>query len=126
VKTFWQWAAVFLAATIIDLLIRFGMPFRMPRVLAAEAILFPAAALAFLILLRRGPTQAGFRRKLQILLIGAFFLAGLRSGLWATGVPVGIVNLLVLAAAVLAWVAYRLRRRAAAGSSAPRRNPPHS
>ncbi|MGD2120922.1 MAG: hypothetical protein PVJ76_04220 [Gemmatimonadota bacterium] len=121
-KTFLKWAVVFAVATFVDLLARFAIPFQMTRVLAVEAVLFPAAAAAFLVLMRKGPSQTGFRRKLQIILIGGFFLAGLRSGLWAAGIPVGTVNLLVLAAAVLTWVAYRVRK----GMAANQAKPPHS
>jgi hypothetical protein len=37
-------------------------------------------------------------------------VAGLRSGLWASGIPVGMVNLLVMIAAVVAWLGSRVRR----------------
>ena len=110
-RTFWKWMVVFGAATAVDLFARFGLSFQMTRVLLVEAILFPVSALLFLKLMRAGPEQTGFRRKLQIGIVAAFILAGLRSGLWAAGLPIGIVNLSVLAAALFAWLAYRWRRQ---------------
>lgn len=118
-KTFWCWGAIVGGATLLDLLVRFGLPFDMTRVLVAEAVLFPATAFAFLLLMRRSPGREGLPRMFQIFLIGGFALAGLRSGLWAAGLPVGIANLLVLAAAILAWSGFRLRRRSKGRGSEP-------
>ena len=120
-KTFWKWMGVLGAATAVDLFVRFGMPFQMTRVLWVEAVLFPAAALAFLVLYRKTPGKPGFRRKLQIVTIAGFFLAGLRSGLWASGLPIGTVNMAVLAATFLVWAGFRIRRR-----HLVRRNAAHS
>ena len=120
-KTFWTWMVVFGAATAVDLLFRFGMPFQMTRILRVEAVLFPGAALAFLILYRKKPGKQGFGRKLQIVTIAGFFLAGLRSGLWASGLPIGTVNIVVVAVTFLVWSGFRIRRRHLA-----RRNAPHS
>jgi hypothetical protein len=116
-RPLWRWLAVFGAATVIDLIARFGVSFQLNRVLWVEAVLFPAAGFAFLLLMRRGPDQVGFRRKLQVFTIAAFFLAGLRSGLWAAGMPIGSVNLTVLAAAILVWSGFRIRRRYGAGAN---------
>ena len=109
--TFWKWMAVFGAATAVDLVVRFGMPFQLTRILWAEAVLFPVAALAFLFLYREKPGETGFRRRFQIVMIVAFLLAGLRSGLWAFGLPIGTVNIAVLVATFLVWAGFRIRRR---------------
>lgn len=109
-RTFFRWLLVFVAATAVDLFVRFGLPFRMDRVLWTEAVLFPATGLVFLVLFSRGAPPAGFKRAIQIFIIASFFLAGFRSGLWAVGLPVGTVNLLVLTGALVAWLAFRVFR----------------
>jgi hypothetical protein len=102
---------VVLLAAAIDMLARFRGAFDMGRVLRVEAVLFPMTGLVLLFLLWRRPPLPGFRRRLQIVLAAGFLLAGLRSGLWAWGMPVGRVNLVVLGAAAVAWVVYRVRVR---------------
>jgi hypothetical protein len=113
-RTLMKWLGVFAGATAIDLFVRFGLPFQMTTVLVAEAILFPVTGFVFLWLLRRSPGKVGFPRRLQLLTIAAFFLAGLRAGLWASGVPIGMANIAVLMVAVLAWLSFRRARRAGA------------
>ncbi len=110
-KPIWKWITLLGIATALDLFFRFGMPFRLTRVLWAEAVIFPAAALAFLLFYRAQPGKTAFRRKVQVVMIAAFFLAGLRSGLWAFGLPIGTVNIVVLVATFLVWAGFRVRRR---------------
>ena len=114
-----QWLSVVLAATAIDLLARFGGSFSFHGVLWVEAFLFPATGVGLLFLLRKAPRLSGFKRTFQVVLIVSFFLAGLRSGLWASGLPVGTANLLVLAGAILTWIGSRVSRRRLEGKGEP-------
>lgn len=96
---------------------RFAMPFDLERVLRVEALLFPSTGLMLLWLMRRQPTTAGHRRNLQWVLVAAFALAGLRSALWALGIPVMVANATVLATALVGLGAvWRRRRTVRAGS----------
>lgn len=109
-----RWLGVILAATVLDLLLRFGVSPRFRGVLWGEAVLFGLTSLGLLLLHRSRPTPSGGRRVLQVILIWAFLLAGVRSGAWAAGVPVTVANLSVLGLAILAGVAHRIagkRRR---------------
>lgn len=109
-RTALKWSSVILAATAVDLLARFGGPFNLTRILWIEALLFPAVGIGLIALLKKNPRLSGFKRRVQVLIIASFFLAGLRSGLWASGVPVGRANMVVLFAAVLAWIGFRINR----------------
>lgn len=109
-RTTLKWSGVILAATVADLLARFVGSFDLTRILWAEALIFPAAGMALIAILKRSPRLSGFKRSLQVLIIASFFLAGLRSGLWASGVPVDKANMGVLLVAVLVWLWFRIRR----------------
>ena len=105
------WAVVSLATLAIDLAVRFGLQPDFRVVLWIEGCVFLLAGLVLLRLSRQAPAQPGWRRGLQILLIGGFALGGLRSLLWAAGNPVYRANLKILIIAVLAWAYWRRRRR---------------
>lgn len=108
-KTFLQWMVVLAVTAALDLAVRFLLPFRMSRVLAFEAVLFP---LAGWFLLRMMSRQAAPRRSLrlvQAILAVSLLLAGLRSFLWALGVPIQMANVAVLASAGLVWMGFRRR-----------------
>lgn len=109
-RTVLKWSGVILAASVVDLLARFGGTFNLTRILWTEALLFPAVGVSLLYLLRGSPPLSGFKRGSQVVIIVSFFLAGLRSGLWAFGMPVGKANIVVLVAAVLVWVGFRIGR----------------
>jgi len=102
--------AVLFATLLLDLLVRFGLPFSLHRVLVVEAVLFPAAALAGVGLIRAGGRVGKGLRTLQLLGVAGLFLAGLRSGLWASGMAVSMVNLVVLGVAAAAWLGIRFLR----------------
>lgn len=104
-----RWLGILVLSTAIDLGVRFMGSFSFQRVLWTEAALFLLTAFALVALRRNQPRLARGKERLQILLIAAFFLAGLRSGLWAFGIPVGTVNVMVLLAAVVIWVGFRMR-----------------
>lgn len=104
-KPWIKWVGVVLAAALVDVGARFAFRFEMARVLRAEAVLFPAAALVLLAILRREPPSAGWGRAWRVGLILSFLLAGLRSGLWAAGLPVHLANAAVLAVAVAGFAA---------------------
>jgi len=105
-----QWVLAILAATAIDLLVRFWGSANFNWVLWVEAILFPATGVVLLLLLRSNPRLPGFKRGLQVVLVWAFILAGLRSGIWAAGFPVGAANLLIFLVALLSWLGFRISK----------------
>lgn len=103
-----RWLGVVLIATAIDLLVRFALPFDLSRVLRVEAALFPLTGLALFLLFRSEPRASPGWRRVQIVVIAAFPLAGIRSGLWAAGLPVQRANLVVLAIGIVTWLGFRL------------------
>jgi hypothetical protein len=110
-KAWVKWGLVIVAAATVDLTVRFAARFDLARVLQLEAVLFPAAALALLALMRREPRAAGWARAWRVGLILAFLLGGLRAGLWASGMPVHLANLAVLAVAAAGLAAAWLLAR---------------
>jgi hypothetical protein len=105
-----QWVAVILAAAAIDLFARFALPFDLTRVLWIEAAVFPLSGFGLLLLSRSSPRASGFRRWVQVVLVAGLFLGGFRSGLWASGLPIGRVNLIVLGVGILVWLGLRWTR----------------
>jgi len=108
-----QWVGVILLATAVDLLVRFGGFADFTQVLWVETLLFPLTGLALHWVFHRHPNPSGFRKGLKTALVWAFFLAGLRSGIWGSGFSVGAANLVVLIVAIGAWLGFRLARRQA-------------
>lgn len=106
-----QWTGVILLATAVDLLVRFGGFADFRQVLWVETLLFPLTGLVLHRVFHFDPNRSGFRRGLQTALVWAFYLAGLRSGIWAAGFPVGAANLVVLIVAIGAWLGFRLGKR---------------
>jgi hypothetical protein len=106
-----RWLGVILAATALDLLLRFGASPGFRGVLWGEAVVFPLTSLGLLLLRRSRPIPSGARGALQVILIWTFLLAGVRSGAWAAGVPVTAANLLVLALASVAVIRIAGNRR---------------
>jgi len=100
-----RWILVILGATAVDLLMRFRLAMSFTAVLWAEAILFPLTGLVLGLLLKASPNLTGFKRGIQIALVWGFFLAGIRSGIWVAGVPVGAANLLIFLSALGGWLA---------------------
>lgn len=110
-----QWVGVILAAAGIDLLFRLGIAGSYQSVLWVEAILFPLAGLTLHLIFRSRGRSHGFRGWLQVASVWAFILAGVRSGIWAAGVPVGVANLVILFLALLGWLGSRLRKGRGSG-----------
>lgn len=104
------WLLVAGGAAAADLAVRVGTGFDMPRVLVAEAVLFPLAALALETLRRRRQANGRQARAVQVVLVWTFGLAGLRSALLAAGTPYAAANAAPLAV-VAATMAVRLGRR---------------
>jgi hypothetical protein len=113
-----QWIAVILLATALDLGVRFGLQpdFRVSLWIEGGTFLLTAAVLLWLY--RIHPARPGWRRGLQVLLVAAFALGGLRSLLWAAGNPVTRANLKVLVLGVIAWAYVKRRKRNAARDGA--------
>jgi len=82
------------------------------RVVRAEAALFLATSLGFLLLHLRRPTQ-GWARAIQLGLVASFLLGGLRATLWALGMPVHRANLVIAILAVVGGALALWRRRTA-------------
>lgn len=114
-----QWILVIWVAATVDLLVRFRGSIGFARVLWTEAVLFPLTGLVLILLLRRNRRLTGFKRGLQVVLVWAFFLAGVRSGIWAAGFGVGAANLMVFLVALFGWLGWRVGR----ASTAPDRDP---
>lgn len=106
-----QWTGVILSATAIDLLARFGGFTNFTQVLWIEAALLPLTGFALHLVFRRNASPPGSKRGVQVVVVWAFFLAGLRSGIWATGFPVGAANVVIFLVALLAWFGFRIMRR---------------
>lgn len=108
-KMFLQWMMVLAVTAGLDLAVRFLLPFSMPRVLAVEAVLFPLAGLFLLRMMSREAASRRSLRLVQAILAVSLLLAGLRSFLWALGVPIQMANLAIVASAGLVWVGFRRR-----------------
>ena len=110
------WLLLFAMVGIIELAVRFALPFERRRVLVVEAVVFLGAGVVSGMLVRRS-VQVGWRYALQWALVGAFVLAAVRAGLWAVGVPVARANQIIGLLGVLALAAVWLRRRSPSGRS---------
>ena len=105
------WILILVVSTAADWLVRIRTDFDMPRVFAAEALIFPVSALALGFLRWRSPARGRKTRALQTTLVWMFALAGLRSAmlalgssyLWAIIVPVSL-------AGIGLWTWWRRRR----------------
>jgi hypothetical protein len=104
------WLLLFAIVGVIELAVRFAIPFALRRVLVVEAVVFLGAGVVSGMLVRRS-VQVGWRYALQWALVGAFVLAAVRAGLWAVGVPVARANQIIGLVGVLALGAVWLRRR---------------
>lgn len=91
----WKWTLVVVAAGTIDFAIRFATGFDMVRVVPVEAVLFLVTGVLLWVLLRRRPAAALWQLRLQQVLVLAFWLAALRAGLWAVGLPVATANVVI-------------------------------
>ena len=110
IRRLMPWLLLFAIVGIIELVVRFAIPFETRRVLVVEAVLFLGAGVVSGILARRA-VQVGWRYALQWALVAAFVLAAVRAGLWAVGVPVPRANQIIALLGVLALGAVWLRRR---------------
>ena len=110
----WRWFLGVAAVTGLDLVARFVSGFDFGRIMHVEAILFPLAALTLAALRRADPGERPWSRAIRLGLVWLFALGGIRPLLWWLGVPLMAANLATLAAALVALVAWRLRRRRAA------------
>lgn len=106
-----QWVGIILVVAAVDLAVRFRIEGDYGRVLWVEAILFPLAAFALNLLFRSRGRPSGGQGRFETVVVWAFFLAGIRSGLWAAGLPVGVANLVLFLLAILGWTGSRLRKR---------------
>lgn len=110
-KSTLQWISVILIATAIDLLARFGGFASFTQVLWIEAVLLPLTGSALHLVFRHHASPPGFKRRLQVVAVWAFFLGGLRAGVWAAGFPVGAANVLIFLVALLSWLGFRIMKR---------------
>lgn len=89
-------AVVFVASMGADLAARYLLDFDMKRVVPFEAALFLATAGALLWAARQDKPECSRAHRLDLWLALAYGLAGVRAGLWASGIPVHIANLVIL------------------------------
>ena len=84
----------------------------MPRVFAAEALIFPISALALGILRWKSPAAGRKPRALQTTLVWTFALAGLRSAMIALGSSYQLAIIVPSTVALIGlWIGWRRRRR---------------
>jgi hypothetical protein len=105
------WSSIILATIVIDLGVRFGMPFDLIRVTRVEAFLFLATSVLLFVLYKHTPWTAGKNRTFQVVLVASYALAGIRAAIWAAGQPVFHANIAILSLAVVAVVVVKIRRR---------------
>jgi len=105
------WILIISLSAAADWLFRVLTDFDMPRVLAFEAVIFPASALAMGLLRRRSPASGRKSRAFQTVLVWTFALAGLRSAMVAVGTTYLWANAVPACLAVLGmWISWRRRR----------------
>ena len=105
---FWRYRRSFLilvVVAIVDFAGRLALNFQMSRVALFEALLFAVAAILLIWPIRRD----------KVLLINywlalAFALGSLRAALWASGLSVGLANLIVFGVFLLLVIGYAVRR----------------
>ena len=113
------WTVTIMVATCVDVAMRLALSFDMTRIRIMEAVLFPTAGVVLLWFLLRGARQHGWRRGVQVWTVAGCFLAGLRVGLWALGVPVSRANLAIIVIPLLVLVVRSLLRTRAGPTTTP-------
>jgi hypothetical protein len=106
------WILILCLSTAADWLVRVRTDFDMPRVFAAEALIFPISALALGILRWKSPAAGRKTRALQTTMVWTFALAGLRSAMIALGSSYQLAIIVPSTVAVIGlWLGWRRRRR---------------
>ena len=106
------WILILCLSTAADWLVRVRTGFDMPRVFAAEALIFPISALALGILRWKSPAAGRKPRALQPTLVWTFALAGLRSAMIALGSSYQLAIIVPSTVALIGlWIVWRRRRR---------------
>ena len=113
----WKWIIIFIVAGMAEYAVRLATRFNMDWVVPLDAVVFWWAGYLCWRLERRSPAQVPWQHALQLVIVASFVLAGLRSALWALGVPVSRANLVIIVVGVvLAGIALRRRHT---GRTAP-------
>ncbi len=112
------WILVLALTTIADVLVRTLTGFDMPRVLAAEALIFPVSAVVLGLLRHRAPASGNRTRALQTVLVWTFALAGIRSAMIALGSSYAVASAVPVGLAVVGIQRAWRRRKAGASASA--------
>jgi hypothetical protein len=107
----WRWILVVTLAAALDLLLRFGAPFDLGRVMHVEVVLFPVTAMVLAALLRSQPSGRRWVHMVQIGLVWLFGLGGIRPILWTLGLSLLVANLGTAVAMMGGIVVWRFRRR---------------
>ena len=106
------WILILCLSTAADWLVRVRTDFDMPRVFAAEALIFPISALALGILRWKSPAAGRKTRALQTTMVWTFALAGLRSAMIALGSSYQLAIIVPSTVALIGlWIGWRRRRR---------------
>jgi hypothetical protein len=111
----WKWTIVFLVVGLVDYGVRWATRFNMDWVVPLEAVLFFGSSFLFWQLTRRNPAQVPWQHTVQLVVVASFVLGGVRSALWALGLPVSRANLIILVLGV-ALVAWRWRHKGQAAA----------
>lgn len=105
------WILILAISTAADWLVRIRTDFDMPRVFAAEALIFPMSALALGLLRWRSPASGNKSRAIQTTLVWTFALAGLRSAMLTLGSSYLMAIIVPVSLAVIGlWHSWRRRR----------------
>jgi hypothetical protein len=105
------WILIIVISAVADWSVRILTDFDMPRVFAAEALIFPISALALGVLRWRSPASGRKTRALQTVLVWTFVLAGLRAAIVAFGSSYLSANIVPFCLAVLGIGVWWRRRR---------------
>ena len=105
------WILIISISAVADWSVRILTEFDMPRVFAAEALIFPVSALALGLLRWRSPASGRKTRALQTVLVWAFALAGLRAAMVAFGSSYLWANIVPSCLAVLGIGVWWRRRK---------------
>jgi hypothetical protein len=109
--THWRWLWILGLIAAIDLVLRFGIGFRMREVATVEAVLFAGGALTLYLMRRRTPPAHRHGDRLQIALMLALALAAERVTLWRAGTAISVANLATLVTAFVLLGVWLVRRR---------------
>lgn len=103
------WAIAILL--VIEIGVRFILDFHLQRVLIVETIAFIAMALYLYAFVQDRPALSHRKRTTLLVLVVAFILGAVRTGLWAAGIGVYWANLTILTIGLAIFLGWLWRRK---------------